>query len=98
VANRELDRQRRRANRQRRQAEAAARLLAEVAISPPTPLPPVPPAPPLTLRLTVEIAGEKHRFTLRWCPLFRRWSMPKGRLFEGLAALLARAPEIVAGR
>lgn len=92
---REGDRRRRLANRAARLAAAEARMLAEL----PPPLSPAPSAPPpLTLRLTLEIAGESHRITLRWCPLFKKWSLPKRRLFAGLGALLDRAPEIHAGR
>jgi hypothetical protein len=97
AANRALDRQLRQANRIRRHAEAEAALLAELAVAPP--VAPLPSAkPPLTLRLTIEIAGEKHRMTLRWSPLFQRWSMPKCRLFDSLSALLDRAPEIAAAK
>ena len=99
-ADREADNRKRLARRLERIAAADAALLAEVAATPPSPrvrkrdL-----ARPLRLRLSVEITepgGERHRhaFTATWCAAFGQWSVPASRITAGLAALMARAPEI----
>lgn len=88
-------------NRAQAAAEAEASLGSEASDPPMVPAGAAP--KPLRIRLTVEVIqpdGERdrHQLTASWCPLFRAWSVPASRIRDGIAALMARAPEIAAPR
>lgn len=94
---READRRKRAANRAARIAAAEARAIAEFKTAPP--IKPPPRRPQLRARFTVEVlqpdgSRERHQFTTTWCPYFRAWSVPASRITQGIAAIMARAPEI----
>lgn len=91
----------RRLNRAQAAADAEARLAAE-ATDPPM-VPAGAASKPLRIRITAEVVQpdgkrDRHQFTASWCPMFRSWSVPASRIRDGIAALMARAPEIAAPR